>query len=58
MKSVVDIKAMAKELEYVLDVYGYKLSEFGIDILTGTLNIRAKEKTAETATSTVSQEKV
>ena len=58
MKSVVDIKAMAKELEYVLDVCGYKLSEFGIDILTGTLNIRAKEKTAEAATSTVSQEKV
>ena len=51
MKNVVDIKAMAKELEYVLDVCGYKLSEFGVDILTGTLNIRAKEKTADVGAS-------
>ena len=57
-KAMVDVKSMAKEIEYIFDVCGYKLSEFKVDVLTGALEIKAKEKTAEAATSTVSQEKV
>ena len=44
-KNMIDVKSMAKELEYIFDVCGYKLSEFKVDVLTGALDIKAKEKT-------------
>ena len=52
-EKVFDVKAMAKEIKNIFDVCGYDVSYFNIDMLTGTLNISAKEKTAEAATSTV-----
>lgn len=53
-----DVKDIAKNLTDVFDVMGYSLSIFSFDVLSGTISIVAKEKTAEAATSAVSQEKV
>lgn len=53
-----DIRDVARNLTDVFDVMGFRLSTFDFDVLSGTIWIVAKEKTAEAATSTVSQEKV
>ena len=53
-----DIRDIAKNLMDVFGVMGYDLSIFNFDVLSGTISIVAKEKTAEAATSTVSREKV
>ena len=50
-KNMIDVKSMAKEIEYIFDVCGYNLSEFKVDVLTGVLDIKAKEKTADGGTS-------
>ena len=46
-----DIRAMAKEIKNIFDVCGYDVSCFNIDMITGTLNITAKEKTADVSAS-------
>lgn len=46
-----DIRAMAKEIKNIFDVCGYDVSCFNIDMITGTLNITAKEKTADVGAS-------
>lgn len=46
-----DVRSMARELANVLDVCGWDISAFSVDVLNGTLKICAKEKTAEAPTS-------
>ena len=58
VNAMTDIRDVAKNLADVFEVMGYGLSTFSFDVLSGTISIVAKEKTAEAATSTVSQEKV
>lgn len=48
-----DVKDIARNLTDVFDVMGFRLSTFDFDVLSGTIWIVAKEKTAEAATSTV-----
>lgn len=46
-----DIRDIAKNLMDVFGVMGYDLSIFNFDVLSGTISIVAKEKTAEAPTS-------
>lgn len=46
-----DIRDVAKNLADVFDVMGYSLSIFSFDVLSGTISIVAKEKTADGGTS-------
>ena len=48
---VADIKDIAKNLTDVFEVMGYGLSVFSFDVLSGTISIVAKEKTADGGTS-------
>ena len=54
-KEMPDIRDVAKNLADVFDVMGYGLSTFSFDVLSGTINIVAKEKTAGAATPTVKE---
>lgn len=50
-KEMPDIKDIAKNLADVFEVMGYGLSVFTFDVLSGTISIVAKEKTADGGTS-------
>jgi hypothetical protein len=50
-KGMPDIRDVARNLTDVFDVMGYGLSAFNFDVLSGTISIVAKEKTADGGTS-------